>query len=282
MDPVMAPSNGQLVINVLEDGNDDLWIYDFNQSTPQRLTFSDDGDFQPAWSPDGKWLAYDRDDSTGSGELYVLAVDSQDEPQALGLHRSGRVMGAPNWSPDGRHILFHLDDGGSTGRDLYYVTLRQTQGSPAPVGPPVAIPRPGNDFYPILSPNGQYVAYMSDRSGNFEVYVRPFPGGRGEWKVSVGGGTHARWNGQGDELFYAAPDSNMMMVVKVDTRSNRFGHESPQQLFSLEQTELHSAVGSSRSYYDVTPDGQRFVMIRGNQSSTKGKLTVVQNWRRNR
>ena len=74
------------------------------------------------WSHDGKWLVFDRDDPTNSGELYVLAVDSQEEPQALGLKRPRRYWGAPNWSPDGRPIIFHMSEGSNTGRDLYYIT----------------------------------------------------------------------------------------------------------------------------------------------------------------
>jgi len=122
------------------------------------------------------------------------------------------------------------------------------------------------------------MAYTSDRLGDFEVYVRPFSGGRGEWKVSVNGGGHALWNGQGDELFYVAPDSNAMMVVKVDTQSDRFGQGSPRRLFSLDQAEPVSAAGSARRFYDVTADGQRFVMIQRNRPTILSSMTIVQNW----
>ena len=110
---------------------------------------------------------------------------------------------------------------------------------------------------PTLSPDGKYVAYQSNKSGTYEIYVKPFPAGKGEWTISDNGGRHPLWSRQGDEIFYI--EKNTMMAVPM-TIQQTFSREHPQKLFSGEQVgSLFMDDGDFRPHYDVSADGQRFV-----------------------
>jgi hypothetical protein len=121
-----------------------------------------------------------------------------------------------------------------------------------------------------FSPDGRWLAYASNESGRFEIYVKPFPEPGGKWQVSTGGGLEPRWRGDGKELFYLAPDDKVM-AVEVGTGA-AFEAGTPQALFV---TSLKNASGS---HYDVTPDGQRFLLNRPIGEESSPPITLVQNW----
>ena len=130
-----------------------------------------------------------------------------------------------------------------------------------------------------VSPDGRWLAYESNSSGRFEIYVRPFPGvGDGLWQVSTGGGIQARWAHNGRELFYLAPDG-ALMAVPVAPHGDAWSAGTPTKLFD---GHYYDGAGTNVSWqYDVTADGQRFLMIKdsgGDQAAAPQNLIVVQNW----
>ena len=132
---------------------------------------------------------------------------------------------------------------------------------------------PADEAGPQLSPNGRWLAYSSNQSGQTEIYVRPFPDVEEVWQISSGGGAEPIWAGHGRELFYRNGDQ--MMVVAVDTEGRDFAWQAPQELFRGR----FEPEWIKRANYDVTPDGEQFVMIESGESDeVPTELRVVQNW----
>jgi len=165
-------------------------------------------------------------------------------------------------SPDG-HTLAFINQTVESGGDIYVLSL---EGDPQPR--PV-VKTPGYDGGGEFSPDGRWMAYVSNGSGQFEVYLRPYPGPERKRQVSTRGGTHPKWNRNGKELFYR--DGNKMMVVDVST-SPDLTLSQPRVLF-----DQRYAFGTRTiSNYDVSPDGQRFVMVKDDSAS--GRVNIVLNW----
>ena len=136
------------------------------------------------------------------------------------------------------------------------------------------IASPGADYSPIVSPDGKWLAYVSNETGRLEVYVTPFAQpGSAKWVVSTGGGTAPRWSGRGDELFYTDLRSNMVAARVTMTPS--FAIQETRVLFNAADFVQTSV---SRRHYDVTPDGQRFLMVQRADGAKRGQVIVVENW----
>jgi Tol biopolymer transport system component len=226
--------------------NQEVWQLDLGRHVRDRLTFAPGPDLVPVWSPDGRQVVYasNRDEATGF-DAYVMTEGSE---RALAkLPGNGWPL---DWSPDGRVILqlqgnavWSVPSDGSA----------PTQYLAASVG----IAR--------FSPNGRWVAYVSNESGQQnEIWVRPFPGPGPAKRVSVAGGTEPQWRREGSELFYVAPDGTLMAVpVTSDVTAIQFGRPVP--LFA-------SAAG-----YQAARDGQRFLVAR-RPTSSEVAITIVLNW----
>ncbi len=130
-----------------------------------------------------------------------------------------------------------------------------------------------DEFSPMLSPDSSWISYISDESGQDEVYVQPFPGGGGRLQLSVGGGSHPVWAPNGREVFYRNGDE--MMAVAIDTESE-FSAGAPQVLFEGRFLGTGSVLEGRN--YDISPDGQRFLMIKREQDVMPTELIVVLNW----
>jgi dipeptidyl aminopeptidase/acylaminoacyl peptidase len=200
--------------------------------------------------------------------MYLQAPDGRDASRPL--HVAPADNGAPDWSRDGRFLVYH-GVGWRNREDLWYLAL---------TGDRIVRPFLETTYHkllPVFSPDGRYVAYQSEEWGRYEVVVRPFPTGKGEWQVSVRGGRYPRWSGRGDELFYVEEVSNTLMAVKADTRS-AFRAEPPQKLFTGEQVGAWLVAGVNEPLYTVTTDGQRFVVVQTVAGGMVTPITVVKGW----
>ena len=268
--PALSPDGRRVAVGIWNTDNQDIWIHDVDRGTAHPLTFDMPWAALATWSPDGRQIAFQSGENNGSDDIYVITSDGSDTPRAVvNTPADERVA---HWSRDGNYLLYNKrkrdPDGPS---DLWYLSLDGEQG-------PQPIKQTSFDKWgPELSPDGRYVAYRSDESGRWEVYVTTFPDGRGRWQVSVNGGVWARW--RGDELFYVEEQTQTLMAVPVQTRSG-FRAGTAQPLFNGDQIRATLAI-SAITYCDVTPDGQRFVVVQdveeGVQTTT---MTIVENWAR--
>jgi len=262
----LSPDGGRAAVTLRDPAhaqNQDVWVLDASRGTSTRITAEPTEEFDPAWFPDGERLVY-VSDRAGFYDLYERPASGG--PEKL-LVRTQQDKVLPTVSPDGRHLLASVGEGGFYTRVLFPVS-----------GAGGAVGLSGGSRYleqhAEFSPDGHWTAFDSDASGQREVYVQPPDGARTQ--VSIGGGQMPVWNRNGSELFYAARNGVLMSVnLRLDRDRAKIGE--PQPLFLLE-------LGTSgelpwhRHPYDVSPDGQRFLVIRRATDTEPDGAVVVTNW----
>jgi eukaryotic-like serine/threonine-protein kinase len=255
--------DGKLVASDTTDPgslNTDIYIYNVGSAESKRLTFDPAIDSMPIWSPDEKQLVFS-DNREAQFQLYLKNSDGSQEEKAIPQEGADRF---PNdWSHDGKYILYER------GPDLWYVSLPDFKATEFLKA--ASTLRTGR-----FSPDGKWVAYASNESGKWEIYVTSFPEAHGKWQVSNAGGIQPRWRGDGKELFYLSPDDKLMSV-SVKTGAN-FDAGTPAALFQSSPREFGAT--SEQFFYDVTKDGQKF-LINTQLKSAKTPISVVLNWTAN-
>ena len=263
----LSPDGKQLVQATRELGKTDYWIVNVARGTRTRLTFDNSArGWFCGWTPDGQRVVYSSGDTPAIYKIRLKAADGSGEATELlnGLDAA--------FSPDGKFVIYATPEQGQQGQrnwDLWYV------GTERGAKPLPFLVTPKDQRYAEFSPDSKHVAYASDESGRYEVYVKPFPSGEGKSQVSIAGGTVPRWSRRGDELFFVS--GNDLMAVHLQTKPSLVLGQ-PQKLFSRRPVAADRPEGLYDSY-DVSADGQRFVMLQSDeQRTTSQKLTVIQNW----
>ena len=251
----------------------DIWITEVAQGSSARFTFGRGFAFTPIWSPDGGRVAYNAGPSRASASLYQKVESGAGKEEVL-LQSSAPTQ-ADDWSQDGRFLLYEGQNP-KTKSDLW---ILPDPGTPVKAGdykPFLFLGTEFNESQGQFSPDTKWIAYTSDESGRPEVYVRPFPtpsGGGGQWLVSSGGGTHARWRRDGKELLYLSPD-NKLIAVEVNSSTSAFQAGGHKALFEVPPV----VVGTDLPTWDISPDGQRFLITTPAIASDNSPVTVVLNW----
>ena len=241
----------------------DIWIADASSGAASRFTFDPGIEFDPVWSPDGRRIVFSSN-RRGVVDLYQKNADGRGADELL-LASDDR-KDAQAWSPDGRFLLY----GTFTKKTREDVWLLPMIGDRTPVP---LLQTEASEEQPQISPDGRWLAYTSDESGQPEVYVQSFPAPSGKWQVSTGGGGDARWRPDGRELFYIAEDRRLMAVP---TKSGAaFEHGSPVPLFDTGMTPFW---GEARNHYDVSRDGKRFLLMTPVADERSAPFTIVVNW----
>jgi serine/threonine-protein kinase len=276
--PVLSPDGQRLALLIRPGSTSDIWTYDVTRGSLGRLTFRVAE--SPVWTPDGRRITFssrvpltrEYQEQQNFPWDYRLSLFSQDAdgngtPKELLLRMGVQFPGS--WTPDGR-VLAYVD-GDFTGNrlDIWLLTVGEDSKSTPFLNTPF------DEIQPVFSPDGRWIAYVSNESGRHEVYVRPFPGpAGGRSLISIDGGVEPRWRRDGRELFYRSGDK--MMAVAVATTA-AFRAEAPHLLF--EGRHLQGGTRPGFPQYDVTPDGQRFVMItEPERVAPPTRLHVVLNW----
>jgi eukaryotic-like serine/threonine-protein kinase len=238
--------------------NTEVWTYDAQQGGAKRLTFDGILDAMPVWSPDGTRVVFTS--SRGSAfNLYMKEASGAQEEKAVCESEGDKYP--TSWSRDGKYILY------LEGPDLKYLTTPEMKST---MFVKAAATLKGAEF----SPDGKWVAYASNESGRWEVYVTSFPEAKGKWQVSNGGGDEPRWRADGKELFYLAADAKLM-AAPVQTGQG-FNAGAPVALF---QTNPKETVATSEMFlYDVAADGQKILVNAALKSEETQPMTVILHW----
>jgi eukaryotic-like serine/threonine-protein kinase len=251
-----------------EHGTWVVWMLDLARSANTRLTFEGGGAGNGTWSPDGTQIVY----APGGGsavDLYRKPANGASQGELL-FHSDG-IKTPMDWSRDGRFLLF-TQRGKDTGSDIWVVPM-QGEHKPEPY-----LVTPFNEGQAKFSPDGHWVVYTSNESGTTEVYVQPFPvSSAGKWPVSNGGGSQPRWARDGKELFYFTPD-NTLMAVSVNTSGSTFQLGIPKALFRAAVLGGTGGGPTTSWRWDMSPDGQKFLINTELEEATGSPVTVVLNW----
>jgi len=260
----LSADGGRIAMGINDPGKSAIWTYDLAQQTVSRLTFDGTLVWRPLWSPDGSEVAYasDRGNQAKLRAIWIQRSDGSGQPRLLvGSERHAQEV---TWSADGSSIAFREGfTDGTTNRDIFVFQV----GNDTTRHPFVATP--ADEQNPKLSPNGKWLAYNSNQSGSYEIYVQPFPEGAGRWQVSSGGGSEPLWSRDGTELFYRDPEQNLVAVPVLPGAT--FATGPRRTLFSA----LRYYSDGNATTYDITPDGRRFLMIK---RPVDQELVVVINW----
>jgi len=256
----LAPDPRRVAYDILDldSMNVDVWALELSRETAKRLTFDPAEDGVPIWSPDGRRLLFTSNRNLIT-DLLVKNSDGSGEDKVL-LHEAVNNV-STDLSRDGKYILY------SHGTELSYLALPGLQTKPFLQTRSVL----ANGQF---SPDGRWVAYASNETGRWEIYVASFPEPRGKWQVSAGGGEQPRWRGDGRELFYLAPDG-VMMAAPVNSGAS-FDAGRPTALFQAHPYQPISALDLFT--YDVTADGQRFLINTRTEQTEAAPLSVQLNW----
>ncbi len=258
-EPRLSPDGSHLAVTVREQ-NADVWVRDLTRGTWMRLTFDPGEDETVGWTPDGKRLTFASSRAERPRVVFGKAADGSGAEEKI-FESSGHPH-VSAWSSDGRTLLV-TEYNATTQGDIWTYS--------ADGGARLLLATPAHERAARLSPDGKWFVYVSDESGRDEVYVQAFPGPGGRWQISYGGGTEPVWSRNGKELFYRSADRMMAVDVVPETT---FSFGTPHIVFDGRFVTTRRGEPA----YDVTADGQRFLMVRRDPRSNAARLNIVLNW----
>ena len=261
--PRISPDGKRVAVSIVDPGNTDVWIWDLRHNRLERLTRDPAVDWSPLWTPDGERLVF-TSNREGSPDLYWKKVDGTGEVERLATSQNTQIP--YSWSADGKQLIFYEEAAESW--DIKSLSMEDPSSQ-------LLLHEDFDEMRPAISPDGGWIAYTSNETGQYEIVVRPFPdvdGGR--WTVS--GSDESRsfvWALDGRELFYRTGDK--MMAVSIQTKPT-FNYGKAEVLF-----EGHYFAVLGR-HYDIHSDGKRFLMIKEGpqteETSAPTEIILVQNW----
>jgi Tol biopolymer transport system component/predicted Ser/Thr protein kinase len=251
-DARISPDGTRIVLSAsaVSNGPTDLWIYDTARQSMNQLTFSAASDQDPIWSPDGQWVAFASAAAPGAvPNVHVRRADGTGE--TIHLIRSPTAQLAHSWHPSGRFLA--ISEVTEKGTDILVAEIEITPTSIRASAPTPLVESPSTETEPAFSPDGRWLAYQSNVTGqSFEIYVRPFPGAGGPWRISTAGGSFPTWAPKGGTLYFRNY-SLELMAATYEARGEAFVHSPPQVWSKARVTDL----GTTIRAFDMHPDGQR-------------------------
>jgi len=257
--PRVSPQGDRLAVAVVAGNDADLWVFDLDRGTRSRITFGGNNRYFPVWTPAGDRLTFSDGPNVNPNSLLLAPSDGSGGVDTL---LAGERLKFPtSWSSDGQTLAYYERVNDGTGRNLWVLPA---EGDPEPF-----LVTQFGERAPTFSPDGRWLAYVSDKSGRYEVYLQQYPGPGSELIISSAGGAEPVWSPDGSELFYRSADQLMVVDLADPARPG-----TPRTL--LVDRYLRDPDNNAAPNYDIDADGQRFVMVRG--SAGQDRVVVVLNW----
>jgi serine/threonine protein kinase len=263
--PAISPDGQRVAVDVtdVKANNIDVWITELQKGTSWRFTFDPAEEVAGNWSRDGSTIAFRS--ATGGATLYTKKLHGLEAPKTLSQEYGKDDIIPNSWSGDNQKILCTLQSA-SGGSDLVLIPAAGGKGEPF-------LATKASENNGMISPDNKWVAYASNESGDWEIYVTSFPRAAGKWQISRGGGTEPRWRSDGKEVFYIGP-GGMLMSASVNTQEG-FSSGTPASLFKLRS---RAPISSTDMFsYDVAKDGNRFLVNRYVKPDHIAPLTIMLN-----
>jgi serine/threonine-protein kinase len=245
--PSLSPDGSRLALAVTEGASRSIRVYDWQRDTMTRLTFGAEQNVYPTWSPDGRNVVF-----SGPGGMSWTRSDGAGKPQHLTQSKN------PQWpwsfTPDGKRMAFQERNAGA-GWDLWTVPVESDGASLRAGKPEVFLQTTYDERQPSFSPDGRWLAYSSNESGTFQIYVRAFPDKGGKWQISTNGGEQPVWSRIGRELLFRTEDGPMM-VASYTVNGDSFIAGKPQTW-----AEKRLTIAGRNGIYDVAPDSKRIATL---------------------
>jgi serine/threonine-protein kinase len=263
----LSPDGKHVVLVIETEGSYDVWTYELAHGALTRFTLGDGDSVAPAWSPDGRRIAFSRYEG-GNISIVAEAVDGSGIEETLLPAQTRTIISfiqPASWSPDGRFLVYGQTRSGK--REIWVLPLEGER------KPRALLANQFDNWAALFSPDGKYLAYVSNETGRSEVYVMPFGNGTGKWQISTGGADVAVWGRDGKQLFYR--ESGNIMGVDVRTQPV-FTASTPRVIVpakatvNLKSDDMHN--------FEVSPDGQRFLIHQQSEGSKTPQINVVLNW----
>ena len=253
----LSPDGQRLALDVFDGKQRDIWVYEWARDSLTRLTFDSGDEYRPAWTPDGRRIVSSSDRAKpGTHNLYWVNADGTGE--VTRLIESPERQTAFSWHPGGRFLAFQANrsDGSATSPDLMILPMEgDAKRGLSPGKPTVFLNTPALEVSPMFSPDGRWIAYSSNEPGSgLDVYVRPFPGPGGKWRISTVGGSHAHWSATSHELLFQ--NQGKILFAPYSVVGDSFRPEKPQ----VWSPTSHVSLGTNYPY-DIHPDGKRLAII---------------------
>jgi dipeptidyl aminopeptidase/acylaminoacyl peptidase len=263
--PNLSPDGRRAAVQRTVGGNADIFLMDLmRDGSLTRFTFDPASDVTPIWSPDGTEIVFSST-RKGAYDLYRKASNMVGaEELLLGTQK---IKVPQDWSRDGRFLLYNENDPKS-GPDTWALDLNAKEQKPFAVANTAF-----DESQAQFSPDGHFVTYQTNESGQYQIVVQTFPQATGKWQVSTGGGRSPRWRADGKELYFIAPDGKLMAAT-VTASGSAFEPGTPVALF---QTRIYNGVTPVRPQYAVSKDG-RFLINQAVEESTASPITLILNW----
>jgi hypothetical protein len=259
--PRISPDGRRVAVTSSESG-DNIWLYDLARETLTRLTFEGRLNTTPTWAPDGRRIVFSSAWTGGGWNVFWQPADGSGDAEQL-TEFGDYPHNVGSWSPDGQVLAFE-EINPVTSWDIWLLRLSDHKAQPF-------LHTPFRETAPVFSPDSRWLAYASDETGRYEIYVQPYPAGPGgKWQISTEGGTEPVWAHDG-EIFYR--QENKMMAVETKTQP-AFSAGNPKVLFEGQYVPAMQTMPN----YDVSRDGQHLLMVKSEQTEEATQINVVLNW----